>query len=60
MGTAFLLFHSRYFQPHVTTIIGYLTTGIAVDSIVTFMIYVKLLKDDRWHDLNALVIIDFG
>lgn len=44
-GTAFLLFQADVFSPTLTSIALLFGTGIAVDSIVTFTMYRKLLKD---------------
>jgi O-antigen/teichoic acid export membrane protein len=44
-GTAFLLFQADVFSPTLTSIAILFGTGIAVDSIVTFTMYRKLLKD---------------
>ena len=44
-GTAFLLFQTEIFSPTLTSIALLFGTGIAVDSIVTFTMYRKLLKD---------------
>ena len=44
-GTAFLLFQADVFSPTLTSIALLFGAGIAVDSIVTFTMYKKLLKD---------------
>ena len=44
-GTAFVLFKMNVFSPTLTTIALLFGTGIAVDSVVTFSMYNKLLKE---------------
>jgi len=44
-GTAFLLFQANVFSPTLTSIALLFGTGIVVDSIVTLVMYRKLLKD---------------
>jgi len=46
-GTAFLLFQAGIFSPTLTSIALLFGTGIAVDSIVTYVMYRKLLKDSN-------------
>jgi Na+-driven multidrug efflux pump len=46
-GTAFLLFQAGIFAPTLTSIALLFGTGIAVDSIVTYVMYRKLLKDSN-------------
>ena len=51
-GTAFVLFKMDVFSPTLTTIALLFGTGIAVDSVVTFSMYNKLLKEtDGIQDL---------
>ena len=44
-GTAFLLFQADVFSPTLTSIALLFGADIVVDSIVTFTVYRKLLKD---------------
>ena len=46
-GTAFVLFKMDVFSPTLTTIALLFGTGIAVDSIVTFSMYRKLLQESN-------------
>jgi Na+-driven multidrug efflux pump len=46
-GTAFVLFNMGVFSPTLTTIALLFGTGIAVDSIVTFSMYRKLLQESN-------------
>jgi len=46
-GTAFILFEMDVFSPTLTTIALLFGTGIAVDSIVTFSMYRKLLQESN-------------
>lgn len=46
-GTAFILFKMDVFSPTLTTIALLFGTGIAVDSIVTFSMYRKLLQESN-------------
>ena len=44
-GSAYILFQMDVFSPTLTSIALLFGTGIAVDSIVTFSMYRKLLKE---------------
>jgi len=48
-GTAFILFQQNIFEPTLTGIALLFGTGIFVDSIVTYYLYFKYLKENEYQ-----------